>query len=91
MKCVYIFRSLSAPGQRYFGITSDLRQRLAQHNQRQSSHTSKFSRMVETYIAFSDETQGCGIRKVLEIGVGKGVLEEEIVKRPPPRQRTVDH
>ena len=42
MKYVYILRGLGQPGQRYFGITSNLRQRLEYHNTGRCSHTSKF-------------------------------------------------
>src|SRR6266568_4119235 len=38
---VYLIESLSTEGQRYIGITGDLKQRLREHNAGESSHTSK--------------------------------------------------
>jgi predicted GIY-YIG superfamily endonuclease len=38
---VYVLQSLSHPDQIYTGITSDLKQRLAEHNAGRVSHTSK--------------------------------------------------
>jgi putative endonuclease len=39
---VYILRSKNHPDQTYVGSTSDLRERLAQHNSGKSTHTNKF-------------------------------------------------
>jgi predicted GIY-YIG superfamily endonuclease len=56
MHYVYLLQSEAFPGQRYVGLTSDLRRRLAEHNAGKSPHTSKYApwRLV-TYIAFSNE------------------------------------
>jgi GIY-YIG catalytic domain len=45
---VYLLESLSFPGERYVGSTTDPRARLAEHNAGKSPHTSKFKpwRMV---------------------------------------------
>ena len=40
---VYLIESLSAQGERYVGMTTDLKQRLREHNQGKSSHSRKFS------------------------------------------------
>jgi predicted GIY-YIG superfamily endonuclease len=42
MYYVYLIESLSAARDRYVGITSNLEQRLREHNAGKSSHTSKF-------------------------------------------------
>jgi GIY-YIG catalytic domain len=39
---VYLIESISAQGERYVGMTTDLKQRLQQHNAGKSFHTSKF-------------------------------------------------
>ncbi len=39
---VYLIRSKSHPGQRYIGLTEDLKKRLAEHNAGRSPHTEKF-------------------------------------------------
>jgi len=40
---VYLLESLSVPGQRYVGFTTELRQRLDDHNAGQSPHTASSS------------------------------------------------
>jgi hypothetical protein len=55
MRYVYLLQSDAFVGQRYVGITSDLKHRLAEHNAGKSSHTSKYVPWKRvTYIAFSD-------------------------------------
>lgn len=62
MHYLYLLTSQSAPGERYVGVTSDLRARLADHNGGRSPHTSKFSPWtVVTYIAFSDRIVSLGV------------------------------
>ena len=41
VKYVYLLQSVPHPDKRYVGITSDLQERLKQHNRGQSPHTSK--------------------------------------------------
>jgi hypothetical protein len=41
MRYVYLLQSEAVTGQRYVGVTSDLKQRLADHNAGKSPHTSK--------------------------------------------------
>ena len=71
MKYVYILNSLKEPGQRYFGVTSNLKQRFQSHNAGQCRHTSKYSPWrVETYIAFSDPKKAFEFEKYLKTGAG---------------------
>jgi putative endonuclease len=42
MKYVYILESISYPGNRYIGVTNNLKKRLKEHNSGKSSHTAKF-------------------------------------------------
>jgi len=59
MYYVYLIESLSVQGERYVGMTTDLKQRLREHNQGKSSHTTKFSPWkIITYLAFSDRAKG---------------------------------
>ena len=52
---VYLIESLSAQGERYVGMTTDLKQRLREHDQGKSSHTKKFSPWkLITCVAFTD-------------------------------------
>ena len=72
MKYVYILRSINHPRERYFGITSDLRKRLFDHNKGRCKHTSKFAPWrVETYISFSDEAKAVAFERYLKTGSGK--------------------
>ncbi len=41
MKYVYLLQSIADPDRRYVGITSNLQQRLRQHNSSSSPHTKK--------------------------------------------------
>lgn len=55
MKYVYLIRSTNHPDQRYVGLTSDLKARLAKHNDGGSPHTSKYKPwQLVTFIKFED-------------------------------------
>jgi predicted GIY-YIG superfamily endonuclease len=71
MRYVYLLQSEAFPGQRYVGLTSDLRRRLAEHNAGKSPHTSKYVpwRLV-TYVAFSDEQKAEVFERYLKSGSG---------------------
>jgi len=66
---VYLIESLSADGERYVGMTTDLKQRLREHNQGKSSHTTKFSPWkLTTYIAFTDRGKAEAFERYLKSG-----------------------
>jgi predicted GIY-YIG superfamily endonuclease len=71
LRYVYLLESDKIPGQRYVGVTSDLRKRLADHNSGKSPHTAKFLpwRLV-TYVAFSDEAKAIEFERYLKSGSG---------------------
>ncbi len=71
MVYVYLIESLSISGQRYVGITVDLKRRLQEHNAGKSAHTSKYLpwRLV-TYIAFSDRNKAEAFERYLKSGSG---------------------
>lgn len=55
MHYVYMLQSETVIDQRYVGLTSDLKRRLAEHNARKSVHTSKYAPWrIVTYVVFSD-------------------------------------
>jgi putative endonuclease len=66
---VYMLQSCAAPDQRYVGMTTDLKRRLARHNAGESFHTAKFIpwRLV-TYIAFTDQTKATAFERYLKSG-----------------------
>jgi putative endonuclease len=70
---VYLIESLSALGygQRYVGLTTNLKQRLQEHDAGKPVHTSKYLpwRLV-TYIAFSDQAKAESFERCLKSGSG---------------------
>jgi putative endonuclease len=72
MHYVYLLRSLANPAQTYTGSTSDLKQRLRQHNAGQSTHTTKYKPWQLTlYFAFSDRTAAERFERYLKSGSGR--------------------
>ena len=79
MRYVYLLESSHAQGQRYVGITADLKRRLAEHNAGKSLHTSKFMpwRLV-TYVAFSDERKAAEFERYLKSGSGHAFANKRL-------------
>lgn len=79
MQYVYLLESVRPVGERYVGLTSDLKQRLAEHNAGKSSHTSKFTpwRLV-TYIAFSDDRKAAAFERYLKSGSGHAFAKKRL-------------
>jgi putative endonuclease len=76
---VYLIESESHIGQRYVGVTNDLRRRLAEHNAGESPHTSKYMpwRLV-TYIAFTDQTKAIAFERYLKSGSGHAFARKRL-------------
>lgn len=71
MHYVYLIQSLSDNKQRYVGVTSNLKQRLMDHNAGRSPHTRKFMPwQIVTYIAFSDVAKAEAFEAYLKQGSG---------------------
>ncbi len=71
MHYVYLIESLSSSGQRYVGLSSDLKSRLAEHNAGKSIHTSKFKPWgLVTYLAFSDRRKAEAFERYIKSGSG---------------------
>ena len=79
MRYVYLPQSEAFAGQRYVGITSDLRKRIADHNAGRSPHTSKYApwRLV-TYVAFSDEQKAETFERYLKSGSGHAFARKRL-------------
>jgi putative endonuclease len=76
---VYLIESFSAQGQRYVGITTDLKQRLQEHNAGKSSHTSKFRPWKLTaYIAFTDRAKADAFERYLKSGSGHAFASKHL-------------
>src|ERR1019366_10782771 len=67
----YIIESSCQPGNRYIGHTSDLKQRLAEHNAGHCSHTAKFVPWtLKIYLAFETLEQAQHLERYLKSGSG---------------------
>jgi putative endonuclease len=68
---VYLLESVAAPGERYIGLSADLRSRLAAHNAGRSPHTAKFKPWhLAAYLAFADQAKATAFEKYLKSGSG---------------------
>jgi putative endonuclease len=76
---VCLLRSDGFPNQRYVGLTTDLRRRLADHNVGTSSHTSKFGpwRLV-TYVAFTEQPKAAAFERYLKSGSGHAFARKRL-------------
>jgi len=69
MKTVYLIQSIEHPNQRYIGITSNLEQRMHEHNTGKSPHTFKYRPWkLIACISFSDEQKALKLEKYLKVG-----------------------
>jgi putative endonuclease len=76
---VYLIESVSAQGQRYLGMTTDLKERLPEHNAGKSSYTSKFKPWkLTTYIAFSDRAKAEAFERYLKSGLGHAFARKRL-------------
>ncbi|TPM12241.1 GIY-YIG nuclease family protein [Mesorhizobium sp. B2-3-7] len=76
---VYLLESKTADGERYVGITSDLKRGLAEHNDGKSSHTSKFLPwQIVTYVAFSNQAKATSFERYLKSGSGHAFASKRL-------------
>ncbi len=79
MHYVYLIQSHSAPAKRNLGMTSDLKQRLREHNEGKSSHTSKFKPWkLVTYVAFADKPKSEAFERYLKSGSGHAFARKRL-------------
>jgi predicted GIY-YIG superfamily endonuclease len=79
LRYVYLLESIAVAGQRYVGVTSDLKRRLAEHNAGKSTHTSKYMPWrVVTYIAFSNEQAATEFERYLKSGSGHAFANKRL-------------
>jgi putative endonuclease len=83
MYYTYIIESVSCPKQRYTGHTSDLRQRLHDHNQGRNPHTAKFLPWkIRFYAAFETIEQARHFESYLKSGSGHAIANRHIWTLP---------
>ena len=76
---VYLLESESTLGQRYVGLTSESKQRLADHNSGKSAHTSKYMPWkLVTYVAFSDRQKAEAFERYLKSGSGHAFARKRL-------------
>jgi putative endonuclease len=76
---VYLIESLSAQGERYVGMTTDLKQRLREHNQGKSCHTAKSSPWkLITYLAFTGRAKAEAFKHYLRSGPGHAFARKRL-------------
>ena len=79
MYYVYLIESLSAARERYIGITSNLEQRLREHNAGKSSHTSKFKPWnLTAYVAFTGRAKAEAFERYLKSGSGHAFARKHL-------------
>jgi len=79
MRYVYLLQSEVAGEERYVGVTSDLKRRLADHNAGKSPHTSRyFPWKLVTYVAFSDESKAERFERYLKSGSGHAFAKKRL-------------
>jgi putative endonuclease len=76
----YILQSVDHPDQFYAGATSDLRQRLRDHNAGKSSHTAKYAPWVLVfYAAFPDKLKALEFEHYLKSHSGRAFAKKRLL------------
>ena len=71
MYCVYLIRSKINVEKTYIGFTTDLEQRLEEHNSGKSFHTADFSPWhLVAYLCFDSKLKAIEFEKYLKFGSG---------------------
>jgi predicted GIY-YIG superfamily endonuclease len=79
MRYVYLLQSIRYPDQRYIGLTNNLRQRLAKHNEGSSPHTSKYAPWrIATAIRFDDDQRASAFERYLKTGSGRAFAKKHL-------------
>ena len=79
MHYVYLLQSQPHPDQRYIGLTSDQKARLAKHNDGGSPHTAKFRPWtLRTYVAFFTREQAAQFEQYLKSGSGRAFANRHL-------------
>ncbi len=83
MYYVYLIQSQSHPKEHYTGRTSDLKARLAKHNEGGVPHTAKFKPWtLQTYTAFTTKEQATKFELYLKTGSGRAFATRHLWPTP---------
>lgn len=79
---VYILTSEIDPQKTYVGLTTNLDERLKQHNQGDSQYTrANRTWKLETYIAFSNKKLAEDFERYLKVGSGHAFLKKRLLPK----------
>ena len=71
MKYIYLIESTSCPGKRYIGKTTDLKQRIKDHNFQRSPYTAKYTPWkVVVALKFNNDKKADSFERYLKSGSG---------------------
>ena len=77
MKIVYILQSVKHPNRHYTGITSNLNQRLNEHNTGNCPHTLKYAPWrVLVMISFTENSKAQEFERYLKSGSGRAFAKK---------------
>ena len=76
---VYLLESAEHAGERYIGMTTNLKHRMADHNAGKSPHTAKFRPWkLVTYLAFTDPAKASAFERYLKQGSGHAFANKHL-------------
>jgi putative endonuclease len=76
---VYLVESIAAQRKRYVGLTTDLKQRIQEHNAGKSHHTAKLRPWkLITYIALSNQAKAEAFERYLKSGSGHAFAKKRL-------------
>jgi predicted GIY-YIG superfamily endonuclease len=79
MYYVYLIESLYDPSRRYVGFSTNLRQRLAEHNDAKLTTTASHRPWrLATYLAFSSKKQALAFENYLKSGSGHAFAKKRL-------------
>lgn len=80
MYIVYVLLSIKDPSKYYIGITQNLEERLAKHNNSQSGYSKQYAPWeLETYITFKNRFLAQKFEKYLKSGSGHAFLKKRLI------------
>jgi len=82
MTYVYLIESTYKASEHYVGVTTDLKQRISDHNQGRSRHTCKFKPWyLVAYLGFADPRTAHAFESYLKTGSGKAFLSRHFLPK----------
>jgi putative endonuclease len=77
---VYVIRSISDPKRYYIGYTENIDQRVKEHNEGKSLHTTKYGPWeLAVYLAVPSKTKALDLERYLKSGSGRAFLQRHIL------------